>query len=250
MSTWVGVTPLIGAGSLDGFAVGALMSGACSLAIVAPRRGRRRQIAAACHGLALAVGRPEQEGQHARPAAVFGVGSEPVAQPGEPARRGRPVVGRHRLANPDGVLRDGVLRDTVPPPRTSRHAAFPARPRRVPRAGSVARRRAPRRCPAPGRPTPSPTPRYLTSCFLMARPGPRDGPRLAGRGTRRPRRLQQPDKQPDDGPGRGARAGQQHTRLNAAPKNAFCQPRVRGPGLAESSWPTGRRAGTRCGPAG
>jgi hypothetical protein len=130
MSTWVGVTPLIGAGSLDGFAVGALMSGACSLAIVAPRRGRRRQIAAACHGLALAVGRPEQEGQHVRPADVFGVGSEPGPRPEEPARGGRPVVGRHRLANPDGVLRDSVLRDsvlrdTVPPPRTSRHAAFP-----------------------------------------------------------------------------------------------------------------------------
>jgi len=125
MSTWVGVTPLIGAGSLDGFAVGALMSGACSLAIVAPRRGRRRQIAAACHGLALAVGRPGQEGQHVRPADVFGVGSEPGPRPEEPARGGRPVVGRHRLANPDGVLRDSVLRDTVPPPRTSRHAAFP-----------------------------------------------------------------------------------------------------------------------------
>jgi hypothetical protein len=155
MSTWVGVTPLIGAGSLDGFAVGALMSGACSLAIVAPRRGRRRQIAAACHGLALAVGRPEQEGQHVRPADVFGVGSEPGAQPEEPARGGRPVVGRHRLANPDGVLPGGLspggtrrggrtrpgstwpgstrggtrtggaLRDTAPPSRTSRHAAFP-----------------------------------------------------------------------------------------------------------------------------
>jgi hypothetical protein len=161
MSTWVGVTPLIGAGSLDGFAVGALMSGACSLAIVAPRRGRRRQIAAACHGLALAVGRPEQEGQHVRPADVFGVGSEPVAQPEEPARGGRPAVGRHRLANPDGVLAGrfspgdtrrgdgtrpgsngpgstwpgntrpggtrtgGALRDMAPPSRTSRHAAFP-----------------------------------------------------------------------------------------------------------------------------
>jgi len=155
MSTWVGVTPLIGAGSLDGFAVGALMSGACSLAIVAPRRGRRRQIAAACHGLALAVGRPEQEGQHVRPAEVFGAGSEPGAPPEEP-RGGRPAAGRHRLANPDGVLlgslspggtrrgggtrpsstwpggarpggtrTGGALRDTVPPPRTSRHAAFP-----------------------------------------------------------------------------------------------------------------------------
>jgi hypothetical protein len=47
MSLWVGISPLIGAGSLEGFAVGATVSGAFFLAITAPRRVRRRQAVAA-----------------------------------------------------------------------------------------------------------------------------------------------------------------------------------------------------------
>jgi hypothetical protein len=47
MSLWVGISPLIGADSLAGFAVGATVSGAFFLAITAPRRVRRRQAAAA-----------------------------------------------------------------------------------------------------------------------------------------------------------------------------------------------------------
>jgi hypothetical protein len=46
MSVWVGISPLIGAGSLEGFAVGATLSGALFLAITAPRLVRRRQAAA------------------------------------------------------------------------------------------------------------------------------------------------------------------------------------------------------------
>jgi hypothetical protein len=118
MSTWVGVTPLIGAGSLDGFAVGALMSGACSLAIIAPRRARRRKLTVGGHGLALAVGRPEWENHHVRSADVFGADSGRGAHHEEPD--GRPVVGRHRLVNPGGTPRE-----TARPSRTSRHAAFP-----------------------------------------------------------------------------------------------------------------------------
>src|SRR5258706_6317435 len=41
MSTWVSAAPVIGTGSLDGFAFGALMTGACALAITGPRRARR-----------------------------------------------------------------------------------------------------------------------------------------------------------------------------------------------------------------
>src|SRR5215467_4926830 len=41
MSAWVSAAPVIGTGSLDGFAIGAVMSGACALAITAPRRWRR-----------------------------------------------------------------------------------------------------------------------------------------------------------------------------------------------------------------
>jgi hypothetical protein len=47
MSTWVGMGPVIGPGSLDGFAIGVMMSGACFLAVTAPRRARRRQAVAA-----------------------------------------------------------------------------------------------------------------------------------------------------------------------------------------------------------
>ena len=42
MSTWVGMGPVIGPGSLDGFAVGVMMSGAFFLALTAQRRARRR----------------------------------------------------------------------------------------------------------------------------------------------------------------------------------------------------------------
>src|SRR5260221_14619091 len=44
MSTWAGVAPAIGTGSLDGFAIGALMSGACVLGITAPRRAQARHV--------------------------------------------------------------------------------------------------------------------------------------------------------------------------------------------------------------
>ena len=44
MNAWVGVAPVIGTGSLDGFAFGALMSGACVLAITAPGRARGRLV--------------------------------------------------------------------------------------------------------------------------------------------------------------------------------------------------------------
>jgi hypothetical protein len=46
MSTWVGMGPVIGPGSLDGFAIGVMMSGVCFLAVMAPRRARRRQAVA------------------------------------------------------------------------------------------------------------------------------------------------------------------------------------------------------------
>lgn len=54
MSTWVSAAPIIGAGSLDGFAIGALMTGACALAVTAPRRTRGRK-APSARGGALAA---------------------------------------------------------------------------------------------------------------------------------------------------------------------------------------------------
>src|SRR5215469_1497601 len=41
MSAWASAAPVIGTGSLDGFAAGALMSVVCAMAITTPRRARR-----------------------------------------------------------------------------------------------------------------------------------------------------------------------------------------------------------------
>jgi len=57
MSTWVGMGPVIGPGSLDGFAVGVMMSGAFFLALTAPRRSRRRPAVAAGTTDMLTAGR-------------------------------------------------------------------------------------------------------------------------------------------------------------------------------------------------
>jgi hypothetical protein len=61
MITLVGAAPVIGFGSLDGFAIGALVSGACALAIITPRRTRRRAAAA---GLPVAAIRSNWLGEH------------------------------------------------------------------------------------------------------------------------------------------------------------------------------------------
>lgn len=77
MSAWVGVAPLIGAGSLDGFAIGALASGTCFLAITALRRGRKRY--------AVAVNNPASHDgwlcEHVMAAEAFPAYAERVAQP-------------------------------------------------------------------------------------------------------------------------------------------------------------------------
>ena len=96
MSTWVDGTSVIGTGSLDGFAIGALMSAACVLAITALRRARARRARVARDGGVLA-------------AEAFGAGMERVAQPEElgahsaAGREGRGAGGyrsRHRLGDP------------------------------------------------------------------------------------------------------------------------------------------------------
>jgi hypothetical protein len=94
-----------------------MMSGACSLAIVAPRRSRRRKLAA-YQSLTLTVGQPGREDQDLRSADIFGAGTRRDAHHEDPDIR--PAVGRHRLVNPGGPPR-GAAR----PSRTSRHAAFP-----------------------------------------------------------------------------------------------------------------------------
>jgi hypothetical protein len=108
MSTWVGISPVIGAGSLDGFAIGAMMSGAFFLAFTAPRRAQRRQAAAASAGGAPSAGprawlRERVAAVTSR--AVISSGSEapsPVAASAAPAPDGKAAGhrSRHRLGNP------------------------------------------------------------------------------------------------------------------------------------------------------
>jgi hypothetical protein len=82
MSAWVGVAPLIGAGSLDWFAIGALASGACFLAITASRRARKRHALALSDGPALGP-RPHQAWlcEHVLAAEAFPADAERLAQP-------------------------------------------------------------------------------------------------------------------------------------------------------------------------
>jgi hypothetical protein len=150
MSTWVGIAPLIGSGSLDGFAIGALASGACFMAVTAPRRARKRRAAAAGHG-ALISARTDWLCEHVMAAEAFPAGEErlmPPEDPGvsdlgltSPARRdARSGGGRHRLGDPipgsalpgsafpgqaSGEGATVAFPDGSLPAGTSRHAALP-----------------------------------------------------------------------------------------------------------------------------
>ena len=106
MSVWVGISPVIGAGSLEGFAVGAAVSGASFLAITAPRRLRRRRATAvdAC-GVPVSASSAEAGTLDAELCRVeaFGAGAEtePPAQPQPGAQRlTQPQPGAERVAQP------------------------------------------------------------------------------------------------------------------------------------------------------
>ena len=64
MSTWVGMGPVIGPGSLDGFAIGVMMSGAVFMAVTAQRRTRRRPAVAAGDSGMLTAGPREWLSRH------------------------------------------------------------------------------------------------------------------------------------------------------------------------------------------
>src|SRR5260370_20067513 len=137
MSTWAGVGPASGTGSRDGFAIGALMSGACVLGITARRRAQARHVPRARAGAVVA----ERSGwlcEHVMAAEVagtgvsaeaFGAGAERLARPEEPGalgdgrsaagREGR-AGGRYRRPHPLGAPLPGR-----PPPRR----VFPGIPR-------------------------------------------------------------------------------------------------------------------------
>ena len=92
MNTLVGAAPLIGTGSLDGFAIGALVSGACFLAITSPRRTRRRRADVARAGRApLTAARSSWLREH-----VMATEHRMVALPR--IAGGHVAAGEHRLA--------------------------------------------------------------------------------------------------------------------------------------------------------
>jgi hypothetical protein len=85
MSAWLGVSPLIGAGSLDGFAIGALASGACFLAIAAPRRARRRRAFALSEDPPFGSGSPDGWlCEHVMAAEAFPADAERLVEPDMP----------------------------------------------------------------------------------------------------------------------------------------------------------------------
>jgi hypothetical protein len=127
MSTWVGMAPVIGTSSLDGFAIGALMSGACALAITAPRRAQARQAPTARGGSARAAERSGWLCEHVLAAeAVWPVVAAEAFEAGMAAKadaalvgaeaggtEGAGAAGAERLARPDELGALGPGRSAV-----------------------------------------------------------------------------------------------------------------------------------------
>ena len=133
MTTWVGLAPAVGVGSLNGFAIGVLVSGAFSLAIIAPRRARGRRATVARDGGTLANGRPPRPSRQ-----VMAAGPEgPVTRDdvglsfpaGREGRAGNEYRSRHRLGDPipdwalpRGRFRHGAPSGSAPPGSAPRDA--------------------------------------------------------------------------------------------------------------------------------
>jgi hypothetical protein len=99
MSNWIGVLPVIGIGSLEGFALGVLASGACFLALTTSWRPRGRE-AGERYDLSS---RPRQDG--ARVAAAVREDPTPAAKPADQPRDSR--AGRARTQRKPGGQRAG-----------------------------------------------------------------------------------------------------------------------------------------------
>jgi hypothetical protein len=85
MTEWIGVLPVIGTGSLEGFAFGVLASGVCFLALTAPRRPRYPDAAArydVTHG-------PREDRSTVRLAATVPEDLMPAKKPADPLRNHR-----------------------------------------------------------------------------------------------------------------------------------------------------------------
>ena|SRR5215469_13376796 len=101
MSAWVSAAPVIGTGSLDGFAAGALMSVTCAMAITAPRHARRPS---AARGGAKAAERNGWLCEHVMVAEAAGVVPVAVSPGGVPEQSTFPHGGVPRTGFPDSML--------------------------------------------------------------------------------------------------------------------------------------------------
>jgi hypothetical protein len=156
MSLWVGISSLVGADSLEGFAAGVTVSGALFLAITAPRRVRRRQAAVAATRGAPASASSAETGSAETGAFVvglcgvgaFGAEAERIWPFG--AEAGRVVQPRPgardeagRVVQPRPGARDGVGatsptgRDGRPATYRSRHRLGDPIPDRAARRGAL-----------------------------------------------------------------------------------------------------------------
>jgi hypothetical protein len=141
MSLWADISPLIGVGSLEGFAVGVTVSGAFFLAMAVPWRVRKRQAAAAgTGGVPASAGSPQARAFDAglcdlgafEASAERLVQLQPGAQndadstspTGGDGRDGRPAAyqSRHRLGDP---VPGRAARDRASVGRTRRSIPFP-----------------------------------------------------------------------------------------------------------------------------
>ena len=156
MSTWVGMGPVIGPGSLDGFAIGVMMSGACFLAVMAPRRARAGR-------------RPRRAPRHADGGARVAVQASQGAQDlqGAPGSPGFP-----RCPRSPGFPR------CPGPGLSTRVCSSPVRSRRRVRAGPLGRDRS--RVPSGWRPASrEPDRRRLCPAGRRSRPGRARSPEQA-----------------------------------------------------------------------
>jgi len=212
MTTWVGLAPAVGVGSLNGFAIGVLVSGAFSLAIIAPRRARGRRATVARDGGTLANGRPPRPSRQ-----VMAAGPEgPVTRDdvglsfpaGREGRAGNEYRSRHRLGDPipDWALPRGRFRHGAP--------SGSAPPGSAPRdAGACRAERS--------RTSRSPTARSGRHCRRES---------VARRATRHPRcasRTGRPARSPPERSPAAPTADHRH-------QDASCLPRVRGSGRQEA----------------
>lgn len=201
MITLVGAAPVIGFGSLDGFAIGALVSGACALAITSPRRTRGRAAAAGLPVAAIRsnwlcehvvasetqIGKPWAAGEHVAPSvrrlpwlrtpgshrAADGAADERLARPEEVGAHGADLLADGRGSRALGYRSRHRLGDRVagsPSPAAPGDRAVPGA---TPQDSAAPGANGPDRGPDDGAPRNGARPAFPESAFpgLASRDG-------------------------------------------------------------------------------